>query len=169
MSKLDLPFFFRAQHHRNQLCLEAVKWIGTPFVPHAAVRGAGVDCVNLVGQILIACGHAKGFELPHYAMDGGKHNRTSQLCDYLDGRADFARINPQAAAAQLVVGPAALVQPGDVLCFTIGRSSHHVGMLVHGKTFVHALFGRKVSFGSLSDGVFKRSLTAIYRPLEVKS
>ena len=164
MSKLDLPFFSE-ESRRNKLCLEAARWIGTPFVAHGAIRGAGVDCVNLVGQILIACGHATDFAMPHYAMDGGKHNRTSQLLDYLDARHDFVRVS----SATGVIAPPQVdwTQPGDVLCFTIGRSSHHVGMLVRGKTFVHALFGRTVSFGSLSDGVFKRSLTAIYRPWEV--
>lgn len=148
--------FFASPHNRNKLCLEAAKWIGTPFVAHGAVCGAGVDCVNLVGQLLIACGHERDFALPTYSMDGGKHNRTSQLTDYLDTHPRFAK-------------PFEPVQPGDVLCFKLGRSSHHCAILIHGKTFVHALFGRKVSFGSLADGTFARSLNCFYRPLEVQS
>jgi cell wall-associated NlpC family hydrolase len=159
--------FFHDTHRRNKLCLEAAKWIGTPFAPHAAIRGAGVDCVNLVGQLLTACGHAEKFEMPKYVMDGGKHNRTSQLTDYLDGRADFIRVSSKTG----VISPAKpeWTEPGDVLCFTLGRSSHHCGMFLHGKTFVHALYGRKVSFASLADKTFERCLTAIYRPLEVAS
>lgn len=159
--------FFASPHHRSKLCLESAKWIGTPFAPHAAIRGAGVDCVNLVGQLLIACGHATNFELPKYVMDGGKHNATSQLTDYLDSHPEFARINPDSAAPQLAVNKITLAEPGDVLCFILGRSSHHCGQLIHGKTFVHALYGRKVAFASLADKTFARALAAIYRPLKM--
>lgn len=147
--------YFQTESRQLKLLRAATRWIGTPFVAHGAIRGAGVDCVNLVAQLLIACGHAPGYDMPEYAMDGGKHNRTSQLCDYLDSRNDFALVNEP-------------FQIGDVVCFTIGRSSHHCGIKLDKSLFIHALFGRKVSYGSLTDGVFKRSLTAVYRPLEVQ-
>lgn len=152
--------FFATELRRKKLCLEAAKWIGTPFHAHAAIRGAGVDCVNLIAQLLVACGHAQSYEMPKYVMDGGKHNATSQLTDYLDSRDDFARVVDETLPIWK------LPAWGDVLCFTLGRSSHHCGLMLHGKIFVHALYGRKVEIVPLV-GIWPRSLDAIYRPLEV--
>lgn len=151
--------FFSSLEGLARLDAEAARWVGTPFCPHAAVCGAGVDCVNLVAQLLKSCGHADDFALPKYAMDGGKHNRTSQLTDYLDARPDFWNAS---ALPEFGLSPI----PGDVLCFKLGRSSHHCGMMLSGRKFIHALYGRKVGIANLSDRTFARSLFAIYRPLK---
>lgn len=151
--------FFSSSGRLARLETEAARWVGTPFSPHAAVCGAGVDCVNLAAQLLKSCGHAESFDMPRYAMDGGKHNRTSQLTEYLDSRSDFMNVS---ALPEFGLSPV----PGDVLCFIIGRSSHHCGMMLTGKKFIHALFGRKVGIATLADRTFSRSLFAIYRPIE---
>lgn len=147
--------FFASDALRARLLVEATRWIGTPFCPHARVRGAGVDCVNLAAALLQSCGHAAEYQFPRYVMDGGKHNATSQLTDYLDSRKDFSLVERSA-------GPVC----GDVLCFILGRSSHHCGVMLHGKTFIHALYGRKVAFATLADKTFERSLIAVYRPIQ---
>lgn len=41
---------------RTRIACTAREWIGTPFVPHARIKGAGVDCVNLPAAILIEAG-----------------------------------------------------------------------------------------------------------------
>lgn len=152
------PFFSEAGR-LARLETEAGRWIGTPFSPHAAVCGAGVDCVNLAARLLVACGHSASYDFPRYAMDGGKHNRTSQLTDYLDSRSDFMNVS---ALPEFGLSPV----PGDVLCFKLGRSSHHCGLMLGGNKFIHALYGRKVAIANLSDRTFARSLFAIYRPIE---
>lgn len=150
--------FFSNPEGLARLETEAARWVGTPFSPHAAVCGAGVDCVNLAARLLSSCGHASSFELPRYAMDGGKHNRTSQLTDYLDARKDFLNVS---ALPEFGLSPV----PGDVLCFKLGRSAHHCGLMLSRGKFIHALYGRKVAIASLSDRTFARSLFAIYRPV----
>lgn len=112
--------------------------------------------MNLCAELLKACGHAVDFKFPRYVMDGGKHNATSQLTDYLHSHPGFDLAQDQPDL-------------GDVLCFKIGRSSHHCGMMLHGKTFIHALYGRKVAFASLGDKTFERALFAIYRPVALTS
>lgn len=146
--------FFSSAERLARLEAEAARWIGTPFSPHAAVCGGGVDCVNLAAQLLSACGHASGYDFPKYVMDGGKHNRTSQLTDYLNARKDFRQ----------VLVPEG--EPGDVLCFKLGRTSHHCGLMLAGRKFIHALYGRKVAIATLADRTFARSLFAVYRPIE---
>lgn len=138
---------------------EAGRWLGTPFIPHAAVRGAGVDCVNLGREIYRACGLTFPQSLPNYSMDGGKHNPESQLIAWLEASGGFRHIGDRSQVG--------LVDLGDTLCFKIGRSAHHTGFSVGGTQFVHCLFGREVMVGDLRDKTFLRCLAAIYRPLEV--
>jgi cell wall-associated NlpC family hydrolase len=145
----------------EMLRLAAESWIGTPFVLHAAIRGAGVDCVNLCAELL----KSSSFPVdksgwPRYAIDGGKHNQESQLLTWLNRQSLFQRIGAD-------VYDAAHALPGDVLCFRLGRSEHHAGLLVAGTKFIHCLERRAVMFATLADATFKRRLTVVYRPLEV--
>lgn len=157
--------FFANWNRVERLRFESEAWLGTPFVPYAAIRGAGVDCVNLCAELLKGC----GFEVPanqawpRYAIDGGKHNRDSQLTAWLDNNRGFARVWMRGEAAHYT---AAVAMPGDVLCFRLGRSAHHAGLLVAGTKFVHAMFGRKVMFATLADLSFSRRIESVYRPLE---
>jgi cell wall-associated NlpC family hydrolase len=144
--------FFDSKHMQERLLYHAGQWVGTPFVAHAGVRGAGVDCVNLVAQIYIACEFLNEFRPPAYAMDGGKHNERSQLIRWIEDSHKFARVQTPA--------------PGDTLCFLWrGQSEHHAGLMLHGDDFMHVMERRKVQVSSLTDRTYQRTLTAIYRPL----
>ncbi len=115
--------FFSRWDRVERLQFAAESWLGTPFVPYAAIRGAGVDCVNLCAELLKGC----GFEVPanqawpRYAIDGGKHNRESQLTAWLDSNPGFQRVWLRGGA---VLYTAADAMPGDLLCFRLGRSAH---------------------------------------------
>lgn len=161
--------YFAGWSRVEMLRLAAESWIGTPFIPFAAVRGAGVDCVNLCAELLKASGFQppSANTWPRYAMDGGKHNRESQLIAWLHANKQFAPVwNRTLWTLGTPAYDASIAMPGDVLCFTIGRSAHHAGLLIGGTKFIHCLFARKVMFASLADATFKRRLTAVYRPLE---
>lgn len=149
----------------EMLRLAAESWLGTPFVPYAAIRGAGVDCVNLCAELLQGCCFtaAKG-GWPKYVIDGGKHNRESQLIAWLDGNRNFLPVWWRGGKEAYTAADA---MPGDLLCFTLGRSAHHAGLLIGGTKFIHCLFGRRVMFATLADHTFNRRLTAVYRPMEV--
>lgn len=149
--------FFNNPARLHQLQTAARGWIGTPFVPHACIAGAGVDCVNLCAQIYQATGFLGAIQFPAYTMDGGKHNVRSQLIEFLEGRNDFVRVPAP------ITGD---VRPGDLLCFTTGRSAHHTGIMLDLPLFIHSLFSRSVTLGNLRDRSFARRLTAVYRPVE---
>lgn len=153
--------FFDCPQARERLAHHALKWVGTPFVPHAAILGAGVDCVNLCAQIYMACGFIEGFTPPTYSMDGGKHNAESQLTAWLDRDGRFWKLEAEARGDARPTN----YQPGDLLCFTTGRSAHHTGIVVHDVHFVHCLFSRRVIVSTLADKTFRRRLTAVYRPI----
>jgi cell wall-associated NlpC family hydrolase len=158
--------FFNTPERRDEFAKAAMRWHGTPFVPHAAVMGAGVDCVNLGREAYRVCGLVFAQALPGYTMDGGKHNPESQLVEWLVASGRFANIWDRSCLSTINSQPSTLVQPGDTLCFKIGLSAHHAGFVIGGTQFVHCLFKREVMLGDLRDKTFVRWLHSIWRPLE---
>jgi cell wall-associated NlpC family hydrolase len=149
--------YFDDLHQQERLLYHAAQWLGTPFVPHARIRGAGVDCVNLVAQIYLACGFLKDFRQPDYTVQEGKHLEHSKLVAWLESSGHFMRLS--------ILDPK-LSTAGDALCFRFRqRVAHHVGLKLYDDKFIHVLEHRRVQVGSLNDRTYGSSLTAIYRPL----
>lgn len=103
-------------------------WIGTPYVPGAALRGAGCDCLGLIRGLRAELGGAVPDRLPPYpagwALRGADEALARALPDWL----------PPA------VGPEA---PGQVLLFRLraGAPAGHLGILTGtgpAARFVHA-------------------------------
>jgi cell wall-associated NlpC family hydrolase len=144
--------YFSTPERLAALRAHAEQWLGTPFAAHAMVRGAGVDCVHLGAALYMACGVFTEFSPPNYSLDAGAHQADSQVVGWLDSHPCFLRF------------PVPL--PGDCLCFRFGKSEHHIGVLVDGAKFIHALPRRSVMFGSLRESYYAHRLAAIYRPME---
>lgn len=145
--------YFASDQRQARLAYCAGLWLGTPFVPHGNLRGAGVDCVHLVEGIYLETGFFRnGVRFPGYSMDGGQHQEKSQLVTWLDESADFA--------------PAQTVLPGDTLCFRLGRSAHHAGLALPSGRFIHCYYRRSVMVADLADHTWRRALAAIFRPME---
>ncbi len=147
------PSFYDTPEKQARLAEVARRWLGTPFHPHACVVHAGVDCVNLLGAIFTESGALDGWEFPAYTMDGGDHRGESQVIHWLDGNSRFKCLDDEAR------------QPGDVLCFRLGRVPHHVGLLIAGNRFVHAIRNYGVIESQLDDPTFGKRLVATYRPI----
>jgi cell wall-associated NlpC family hydrolase len=147
----------------KKLQFEAERWIGTPFVAHSMVRRAGVDCVHLAAALYITSGALKDFQPPRYALDGGQHNQESQVLGWLKRHPGFANIYCREQDGKNVCR----LHPGDLLCFKLSFSEHHVGVMLTPVQFIHARYGKCVEICSLTDPVYKRCLTAAFRPLGV--
>jgi len=145
--------FFDSPDRLKQLSYEACRWLDTPFAPHASVCGAGVDCVHLVAAIYRACGVLAEFRPPKYTLDGGSHNQESQLLAWFNAHPRFARVNSPGV--------------GDALCFNLGLSEHHAGLVLSEGHFIHVLPRRQVIISHLQEKYYSRRITAIYRPMEV--
>jgi hypothetical protein len=109
------------------------------------------------------------FNPPHYALDSGSHAKKSQLLNWLDSHGGFLKI--AAGGRPLLPVGAAEYEPicGDSICFNMGLSEHHVGLMLNEKDFIHCLFfgPRKVIVTDLTKEVYyKRRVTAIYRPMQ---
>ena len=69
----------------NELLLRAARdWLSTPFRAHNRAKGpqGGVDCGNLIQEIMLECGFLKErLELPRLPLDYGQHNTASFVPD----------------------------------------------------------------------------------------
>lgn len=147
--------FFQSRDRQAQLVKAALEWIGTPFHPHAALKGVGVDCVWLAAQLYIECGVLRRFDPPRYTMDGGQHSELSQVCEFLDGSPAFVRVLETPFDLQV----------GDLLCFRMGRVVHHVGVVLTERTFIHVRQHYSVDQSHLDDPTWRKRLAAVYRPV----
>ena len=153
--------FFNTPERLEQLKAVAQSWIGTPFVPNAAVKGAGVSCQKLVGSILIECGHLPaGFKLPDEPMGWANAHADSLIVKHME--ANPTLFSPVPLPAYLTA------QPGDVLGIRFGGCIHHCGIVVaaEGK-FIHCVRNRAagVQYSHLGEAVFMRMVKAVWRPV----
>ena len=149
--------FFNTPLRQAQFNSVARSWIGTPFHPHASVRGAGVDCVHLLGSIYVETGLLETFTFPKYALDGGSHSDSSLIIEWLKLSRHFQSLGPKPEAILI----------GDLLIFSLGKSAWHVGTYlgVPAGTFVHALETAGVVTSSYLEHPWGRRLTGLYRPI----
>jgi NlpC/P60 family putative phage cell wall peptidase len=121
---------------RAAVIAEALSWLGTPFHDCASVKGAGVDCLNLIKAVYVNCGLIEDFVLPPYKPQYGYH------------RSDPLFLKALEQYAHRVERP----EPGDVAMFWYGRQAAHSGIVIDAQTIVHAFspVGR-VTKGALRD------------------
>jgi cell wall-associated NlpC family hydrolase len=152
-----IPSLFHSSEKQQQLIQVARGWLGTPFHAFANIRGAGVDCVHLCGEIYLEAGVVTNYEFPRYVMGGGDHRHTSQITQWMDHQLAlvFRRLP---ATAELLIG--------DFLGFTIGRVIHHCGVFLGDRRFIHAMRSYGVIESSIEDTTFSKRLAAVYRPIK---
>jgi cell wall-associated NlpC family hydrolase len=150
------PFFADPQRI-TQLQKSARLWLGTPFMPNAAVRGAGVSCQKLVGSIYRELGAVPGdFQIPEGPMDWS-HAQTKSLI------AEFMATLPMFQ----IVARDEKILPGDMVGFKIGGCLHHCGLVVTGELiFIHCLRGQGTVMNNLRDAAFLKRIEKVWRPVQ---
>lgn len=127
--------FFQTPEQLAALYAEAQSWEGTPFFAHSCAKGptGGVDCVNLVQEILATQGAIERQTFPVYPMDWADHQAESIVLGTFANSPHFAeRFTP-------LPFPGTDPLPGDVLCFFLGRCVHHIGIMIDARHFIHAM------------------------------
>jgi hypothetical protein len=153
--------FFSTVEKILRLETAAAAWLGTPFMPHAAVKGAGVCCQKLVGSLYIESGFIPaGFELPDGPMDWSHAHKDSLIAAFMDRQPNF---QPLAFSLQPFF-------PGDMLGIKIGGCVHHCGIVItaDGK-FIHCLRGSGVIFSNIRDASYLQRIQKIWRPISQPS
>lgn len=100
---------------------EAREWHGTPHFDRMAMKGVGVDCVNFVCAILRAAGICEPFNMPGYSTTTGL-GRSENIIERILLRCFHGE----------VIGEREEIVFGDIVIFTVGRQSNHVGIFLDG-------------------------------------
>jgi cell wall-associated NlpC family hydrolase len=149
------PAFYDTPWKQARLVEVARRWLGTPFIPHACIPKAGVDCAQLVAAIYWETNAIDAPWFPDYTMDGGDHRNSSQVLEWFEANRRFERLEPDTA-----------VKSGDAVCFSMGRVPHHVGLILVPPLFIHAMRNYGVIESRLDDPTFAKRLVAVYRPVQ---
>jgi cell wall-associated NlpC family hydrolase len=122
---------------RGAVISETESWMGTPYAGWSCVKGAGVDCGQLLYGVYHNVGLIPEIDLPtDYPLYIGQHRASTE---YVDLVLKFFREIPEAE-----------VQPGDLVVWRlIGSKSYCHGALIKSwpDFFIHA-FGDQVKAGN---------------------
>ena len=126
---------------RPEIVAEARRWIGTPYLHQASLRGAGTDCLGLLRGVWRAVIGVEPMRVPAYTMDWSEPTGEEAML--------------HSARRWLVELPPGAPEPGDVLLFRMrpGCVAKHVGIVAETgdhPTFIHAYTGHGVVESALS-------------------
>lgn len=114
---------------RTRVITEARRWIGTPHVHGAAVRGAGVDCGRLLIEVYANAGLIPPFDPGLYPHDYHLHQNEERYLAFVE------------RFAHRVDRP----EPGDVALFKYGRVISHGAIVIQWPVIIHAYVGQGVT------------------------
>lgn len=110
---------------RQQVVRTAWDWLGTPYHHHARVKGAGVDCANLLCAAF--AGIVGAVQLGNYPVDWHLHRNDERFLAELE-RCGARRVDE--------------ARPGDIAVFRFGRCFSHGAVIVDDRpAYVHAYIG----------------------------
>lgn len=107
---------------RSVIVEEARTWLRTPWHHRARVKGAGVDCANILCAVYHAAGLVPEIKLPPYPIDWHLHQNEPTFLHHL---LHYAR-------------PVADGLPGDIAMFKYGRHAAHGSIVVEWPVVIHA-------------------------------
>ncbi len=130
----------------------AKEWVGTPYHHQARIKGAGVDC----GQLLIAVFSEAGMcppdlDVGHYSHDWAFH-RNDEI--YLRWVKEFCvRKNGTDKP-----------EKGDIAVFRFGRAASHGTIVMDWPMVIHSFFGRGVIISGADDIDLAGRLDSVWTP-----
>lgn len=119
--------------------IEAARsWTGTPYHHRARVKGAGVDCGQLIIMAHVEAGLIDPVETGYYSSDWHLHRDQDRYIEFVErylGRFDDVELSIDARVAE----NANLELPGaSVVVFRVGRTFSHGGIVTKWPNMVHA-------------------------------
>jgi NlpC/P60 family putative phage cell wall peptidase len=102
----------------------ARSWLGTPYHHQARVKGAGVDCAQILIAVFAEAGLVEPFDVGHYPHDWMLHRDEERYLDWV------MRYCPHEVAGE--------PRPGDIAVWRWGRCFSHGGIVTAWPELVHA-------------------------------
>ena len=116
---------------QTRIVTEARSWMGTPFVHEGAVKGVGVDCVQLARMVFVNVGIAPA-DFPTFAP-----YPTGWLLEHSDHRYEDA-ISRHMTRVWKLGDPMIFPEPGDLALFALGRAGAHSAIVTMWPRVIHA-------------------------------
>lgn len=138
---------------RAAIVAEAERWLGTPFVWEAGVRGQGVDCAWFLIRVLEAVGVVPvGAVDPRpYPRDWHLHTNDHRYERWMDKYLERAPVGTLPAA-------------GDVVLFRFGRAASHAAIVIDWpQRSLHAHPDAGVEYLDARVDGFARRLAGVWR------
>jgi cell wall-associated NlpC family hydrolase len=185
------PSYFDNPRAALKLKKEAMSWIGTPFTEYFQqnfevqqptmpkgvsrdIKGAGIDCIGLVQEIMYRTGAAEKFMFVRESGDYQSHQTGDKILDWLRGKVDDPQSKrlaeilteleiPDAVSEIHSETPLDFFKPGDILVLRHGSLFHMPIIYDHGLNFVNAIPRMGVTEGTIQDSTFSKHLVAAFR------
>lgn len=126
---------------RAKIVDEAVSWIGTPYHPHARLKGVGVDCAMFLAEVYERVGVMEHVDAGFYPKDWHLH-QSDEL--FLKELAKHGAV------------PVWVPKPGDVAMFKFGRAVSHGAIVVCWPCVVHSFHKGGVQLDDAFNGPLNR-------------
>jgi len=107
---------------RDAIVREAETWLRTPYHHRGAIKGAGVDCAQILIEVYSAVGLADKPDVGYYPSDWMLHRSEERYLGWLE---------------KYCVEVDAPLR-GDIAMFKFGRCFSHSGIIVDYPRFIHA-------------------------------
>ena len=109
---------------RAAIVADAMSWEGTPYLPHARLKGVGTDCAMLPACVFEAVGCIPKVD-PEYSQQWMLHRDEET---YLAEIRKWAREIDEAE-----------IQPGDLVVWKFGRTYSHSAIIIDPPIIIHAV------------------------------
>lgn len=124
------------------------KWHGVKHCNRMAIPGVGIDCVQLIREILADAGVIEACSFGDYDVIDGMHNVSQRLSNAVQFALDVESVGLDT------------VQFGDIAIFRTGKRSGHIGFCT-GKNIYHALANLCVTRSQFS--LWRHEIEFLYR------
>jgi cell wall-associated NlpC family hydrolase len=121
---------------RDAVVVEALTWVGTPFVWEACIKGVGVDCGRFPAAVFNAVG-VKNIDipnLPHLPSQWFMHHSDDSYLNII-----------KQYATEYELKPGQKPQPGDIVVAKYGRDWAHSALVIQWPKVIGAASGHCVT------------------------
>jgi hypothetical protein len=137
-----------SDNQRLHIIEVAKSWVNTPYRGHSCLKGAGVDCGQLLKGVYIEAGHQFPDGIPlrsDYSLQVSQHKHDTE---YIDIISKYMREVPESE-----------VKPGDIVVYKMDLAFAHAAFVIDWPHFIiHAIndpgvcggHGMNNKFGKLS-------------------
>ena len=125
-------------------------WQNTPYHHLANVKGAGVDCAQLLIEVYHKIGVLERIDVGFYPKDWHLH-RSEEV--YLMWVEKYCK-------------PDSEPRPGNIVMFKFGRCISHAGIITRWPRLIHSYVKHGVVIATVNDAELKGRLYGFYNPFK---